>query len=50
MQLPALTEKALVTTLLIAFLLLHIFAVAVLQRAHAGDGALEQDLSSKLYD
>jgi len=44
-------QGALVTTVLIIFLLLHVLAGAVMQRAGAGDGPPStQDLSPQPYD
>jgi hypothetical protein len=50
-QVPAFTAKTLVAIILIVFLLLHLFAAAVLQRASARDhGFSEQDKTFQLYD
>jgi hypothetical protein len=50
-QVPAFTGKTLVVTTLIVFLLLHLFAAAVLQRASAGDDrSSKQDKTFQLYD
>jgi hypothetical protein len=50
-QVPAFTEKTLVVTILIVFLLLHLFAAAVLHRAGARDnGSSEQHKTFQLYD
>jgi hypothetical protein len=50
-QVPAFTRKTLIVTTLIVFLLLHLFAAAVLQRASARDDrSPQQDKTFQLYD
>jgi len=50
-QVPELTETMLLVTILAGFLLLHVLAGAILQRAGMGDGApSEPDARSQLYD
>jgi hypothetical protein len=50
-QVPAFTGKTLVVTTLIVFLLLHLFAAAVLQRASAGNNrSSDRDKTVQLYD
>jgi hypothetical protein len=50
-KVPAFTERTLVATALISFLLLHLFAAAILQRAGAKvDGPSEQEKALQLYD
>jgi hypothetical protein len=47
----AFTEKTLVATTLIVFLLMHLFAAAILQRTGArADGPSDQDKALQLYD
>jgi hypothetical protein len=50
-KVPASTEKPVVATILILFLLLHLFAAAVLQRAGAEvDGSSEHAKALQLHD
>jgi hypothetical protein len=50
-KVPAFTERTLVATTLISFLLLHLFAAAVLRRAGAEvDGPSARDKTLQLYD
>jgi len=50
-QVPLLTEQALLATILILFLLLHVMAGAMMQRAGATDRAPStHDIAAQLYD
>ena len=50
-QLPAVTEKLLITIILLLFVLLHALAGAILQRAVVSDGAgAEPPATLQLYD
>ncbi len=44
------TERTLIATLLAVFVLLHVLAGSVLQRAEKGGAGSELDLKSRLYD
>jgi hypothetical protein len=46
----AFTEKTLVVTVLIVFLLMHLLAAAILQREGARAGPSEQEKALQLYD
>jgi len=50
-QAPILTEAARLATILILFLVLHVVAGTILQRADAADGAFsEPEATSQYYD